>query len=342
MVNTPANRREESRLAADEQRARALANRMHPQVVDVRQAPDQVEPYTLEIGIPAYNEAAGVVPTLESIWAGLRGLAKGDAAIILSDSCTAPSLSSVEAATRWARQAGARLIVDHVDRRRSLKEALNAIFERSDSDLLVLVNADVLVPPASLAALLGALLEEPRPEVVVGAIRPDPNFSSLRRRAGLWQMRAVWRASVLMDRSIHPGSFRSEGAFWGTWRTFYANYRFPVGSGSIADDTELTRALVRMRARATNAAEAFVYKVPPGSFSDLCIATVRFRVAAAHHVRRRLEYVAALHEGVGDPIGALLYAVARMWCVARYRRARRGASELWMPVATTKRIPPGS
>src|SRR2546427_12707280 len=95
----------------------------------------------------------------------------------------------------WDERVGAMLVVDHANQRRSLKEALNNAFERVDSDLLVQVNADVVVPGNSLATMLNCLTQDSPPIAAVGAVLPDPMHLRGRHRAGAWQMRAVWRAA---------------------------------------------------------------------------------------------------------------------------------------------------
>jgi hypothetical protein len=303
--------------------------------VDIRQVASHT---SLSIGIPAYDEGNGILPTLESIWRGLRSLDLTGTQLIVSDSYHLPELSSVPSASEWARRTGALIECDSVERRRTLKEALNIILDRADTDVLILVNADVVVPTESLQAMLFYLLAPPTPDAAIGTILPDPAYSGRDRRAGAWQMRAVWRASQLSAPTVGPQSFRAEGAFWGVRRSFYSHFRFPLGSGSIHDDVELTRTLISGNYLCRNAAEAFVYKVPPGSLSDFCSATIRFRAAAPDQKRRRSEYTAALIEAVLDPRGALKYAVARAWC-RRHRGhlENESGSEQWHVLDSTKR-----
>jgi hypothetical protein len=256
------------------------------------------------------------------------------APIFLSDSSQSTELSSVDTAVQWSNSVGANLIVDHADRRRSLKEALNVVLERTSTDLLVQMNADVVVPVESLARMLGHLLVEPKPAVAVGSVLPDPSIRGLRYRAGTWQLRAVWRTASIERKELA----RAEGAFWGAWRVFYAGYRYPIGKGSIHDDVELAAALNRGGFLARNAADAVVYKVPPGSLADLCSGSVRWQAAAPAHRRRQTDYAAALIETIRDPVGAVMYARARLWCRAYRRRFVPGsASEFWTPLQTTKR-----
>src|SRR5438309_12127866 len=101
---------------------------------------------TVTFGIPAFNEGDGVLPTLRSLWQGLASLHLGGCRLILSESHAEASLSSVEPARRWAASVNANLDIDTTNRRRPKKEAVNCIFDRAASDVLVLIDADVLVP----------------------------------------------------------------------------------------------------------------------------------------------------------------------------------------------------
>jgi hypothetical protein len=301
-------------------------------IINVDELRRRLRGYSVGFGIPSFNEGAGILPTLDSLWQGISSLGLESSTIILSDS--SETLATVDAANRWSARVGSRFHVDRSNRRRSLKEALNVVFDACPTDLLVLINADVIVPASSLSALFHSLLVESRPQVVVGSILPDPGFGGLRFRAGAWQIRSIWRAASLM----RFDAVRSEGAFWGTWRSFYSNFRYPVGTGSLADDIELSRAIRNQRVRSANSADAFVYKVPPGSLHDFCSGSIRFRAASPEHRRGTPEYAAAIFEAIRDPLGASLYALSRLWCnIHAHRLFNQSSSEMWMPLSTTKR-----
>ena len=312
---------------------------MRPTKFDVDIVRDLISDSTVGFGVPAFNEGDGILPTLESLWEGLSKLRLTASQLILSESYDQVALSSAQPAFEWARSVGAKLEIDSRDQRRSAKEALNIVFARARSDVLILVDADVLVPVQSLAAMLHCLFATPRPIAAIGATLPDPTFGGMRHRAGAWQLRAVTRATSLAPRSITgPNSFRAEAAFCGAWRDFYSAYRFPIGSGSISDSVELSRALVSGGYPSLNVAEAFVYKVPAGSLIDLCSGTVRSRVSNPEHRRRGNEYAAAIIEAARDPFGALLYTFARFWCWRNRGRLLNDAdSEQWQMGTTTKR-----
>jgi hypothetical protein len=310
---------------------------MRRQNIDVETVKALIADRTISFGIPAYNDGDGVVTTLASLWEGITSLRINAGRLILSESYDQPLLSSAPAATAWARTVEANLTIDSCSRRRSLKEALNNIFENARSDVLIIAVSDVLVPKESLVAILHGLFTPPCPVVAIGATLPDPTFSALKYRAGAWQLRAVTRAARLAPRWPTQRSSRAEGAFWGVWRPFYSTYRLPIGSGSIHDDVELSRELALRGYSYLSAPEASVYKVPPASFVDLCSGTVRSQVAAPEHRRSILEFAAGLAEAVRDPLGAMLYVLARIWCSRHHKRFVVDSTEHWRVSNTTKR-----
>jgi cellulose synthase/poly-beta-1,6-N-acetylglucosamine synthase-like glycosyltransferase len=293
---------------------------------------------TIAFGIPAFNEGEGILPTLCSLWECLSSLQLGDCQLIVSESHLEASLSSAKSAERWAASVNANLDIQSANRRRPKKEALNHIFDLADSDVLIILDADVVVPRDSLVAMLYHLFNSPRPIAVSGAAVPDPAASGLNYRAGAWQLRASARAASYAPRLVDPEAPHVHGTFWGSWRTFYSSYRFAVGSGSLAEDVEIGRALSAGGYSCLNVPEAFVYCVPPGSLSDLCLGTLRSDVALDGRKRGANEYLAAALEAAADPVGAALYGWSRIWC--RYSRSAllsRSATEDWQMLSSTKR-----
>lgn len=291
---------------------------------------------SVSIAIPAYNEGAGIVATLASLWAGMGPLGLATAPIVLSDSST--DTSTVDAASQWARSSGAVLRIDRSTTRRSLKQALNAVLDQVDTDLLIVTVADVIVPPASLAALIEKLVNDPQPRVVVGVADADPAYRAWRYRAGAFQLRAVRQ---MVERN--PPPMRAEGAFWGAWRDFYQTFRFPENSGSVADDIELWRAVAATGIPSATEPLAVVLKVPAGSPHDFALQLLRWHHASGYGA------AASPHEliakawtfcrlAIDEPVGATLYAT-----YAAYARLRRRSlapethTELWSPALSTKR-----
>jgi hypothetical protein len=219
-----------------------------------------------------------------------------------------------------------------------LKEAVNALFDTAEADVLVVSVDDVVVPTESLLALIQGLFTQPFPMAAIGATLPDRGFTGTWRRAGAWQMRAVTRAVRHAPREINSAYFRTEGAFWGARREFYADYRLPIGAGAIHDDVEVTSALIERGYRCVSIPEAVVRKVAPATLEDICSPTIRSQISLRGRRRRRGDFAAAAIEALLDPFGLILYAISRVWCrLHRDRLIVDSASELWRVSPSTKR-----
>lgn len=286
--------------------------------------------------VPSYCEGAGIVVTLDSLWDGMAAIGLERAAIFLSDS--SPEPVTVDAARAWAMAAGCRLIVDHSNDRRSLKQALNVALAAVRTDLVVVTNADVVLPRASLAHLLAPFLVADPVDVVVGVAAPDPSVTGLSRRAGAFQLRAVQRL-VEMSGPV----MRAEGAFWSAHRRFYRSFRFPIGQGSVADDVELVKAVQERGCRGVTVPAAVVFKVPPGTVRDFCLQTRHFYYATAgsrRAGRSRPELRAFVDEARRDPLGAVLYSIYRgISAGTAWHWAQAAHAELWEQSTSTRREP---
>lgn len=292
-------------------------------------------PGAVAFAFTAYGEGAGIVPAMASLWNEMTDLALTDAPIVLSDS--SPATDTVVAAQGWAAEAGARLVVDRSDRRRSAKEALNVAFQRLDelgADVAIMVNPDVVVAPGSVASLLTALGAFPGAMVATGLTAPDPAYRGVRRAAAAWQMHLIGRAA----RMAPPDAPRAEGSLWAARRSLFRDFRFELNSGSNHDDIELARALRARGWSSVSVVTAIAYKVPAASPRDFTRTTRRTRQAMGRQDVGAPMYRAAMLEAVRRPGGAAMYALYRLYGATIGRGLGVSANpELWDPVASTKR-----
>jgi hypothetical protein len=253
---------------------------------------------------------------------------------IILDECS-PDEATAKAVAAWAAEVGCSLELHHSDSWRSLKAALTRIMRIARSDLLLFACADVIIPSESLAALISALLLPSRPDVVMGLAAPDPTATSLRFRAGAFQLRAV---CGLVGRNMRE--LRPEGALWGASRAFYRDFLFPEPAMSIHDDVEIVRALSDQGGRGLTAPGALAYKMPPGTISDFARHTRRSIYAAnkAGQASAVRQLSAFLRESLRDPLGAGLYLLYRSYAALRSKRYAPGTqTEQWAPSPSTKR-----
>ncbi|MDA8331927.1 MAG: glycosyltransferase family 2 protein [Candidatus Dormibacteraeota bacterium] len=287
---------------------------------------------TLTVGITSYNEGAAITATLNSLWSALSTLGRQNAFFILSDS--SDSDATLQAVKAWADRASPRMAIYHSDKRRSLKEALNEILERATSDLLICVNADVVVPADSLKKLLQHLQGEMRCDIAIGTSLPAWRGRGLAGRASTWQLNVVYRLACRRP----SNALRADGVFWGSRKAFYSSFRYKIAEGSIADDVQLTEALSGSSWKVRNAFDAVVLKVPASSLRDFAVTALRSFAANTNHVDTPGRAAAAFAEALSDPVGALCYLIARTYTAARRRALRPlAATEYWEIAATTKR-----
>lgn len=285
--------------------------------------------------VPSYGEGEAILFTLDSIGIAMKNLGLGDCPVFLSDS--SPDDLTVLTARKWASSSGLHLVVDRSLQRRSLKEALNAAFEHEtvrSQDIVVEVNADVVITTESLRALLGALLSDPDCVLAAGMAAPDPSYRSLRHRAGAWQL----AAAAATTRQLSPEERGVDGVFWAARGWFTDEFRFAIGSGSIHDDVELSRALLKRRHRIANVSEAKAYKVPTGSLRDFVSQTTRWQ-ASVKRTRGLVDVRAATQTAISDPLGLFMYCLYRV-CGSLGRRwlVKDGVvGEAWARQATTFR-----
>jgi hypothetical protein len=281
------------------------------------------------IGIPSYNEGASIVPTLDSIEREARACGLVRPQLILSDSSR--RTETVDAVTAWAATRDLELVVDRSEERRIGKIARNVLFEHAQAEIFVGVDADVVLPPGTLAHLVDDLLAVPGTMAVVGIAAPDPAFRCRGRRASWWQLAAAARAS----RWAPPEEMRAQTALWACRRAFYERFRFVPTSGK-TDDTELLRRVQAERIP-VRGSTATVLKVPPAGLADFFLQTERGWVAAPSRRRMFRDLRAAGVGAVTDPVGFGAYLVARGYCVYRRRRSAPLDIEQWPISYTTKR-----
>ncbi|MHB1553629.1 MAG: hypothetical protein ACYCSX_11335 [Acidimicrobiales bacterium] len=176
-----------------------------------------------------------------------------------------------------------------------------------------MANAEIVVPSGSMAHLLGPICALQSADVVVSVAASDRPVKHIRHRAGAFQL-------AVLPWLVRTGgaSMRAEGALWAARRRCYAQRRFPIEQGSVADDAELARAVEAGGFRGMTVADAVVLKVPPGTIRDFYLQTRRFYFATADDrpaVRSRAEWKAFGAEAARDLLGAVLYGA--------YREARR-------------------
>ena len=135
----------------------------------------------LTIIVPSFNEEAYLAPTLDSIQAAatyLRARSEADVDTIVVDNNSEDETAAV------ARDKGATVVHEPV---RGIARARNAGSRHADGDVLVFVDADVIVPRPLLAAIHEAMSD---PSCVGGGVDVDyrPRRLAVRLYLRAWRL----------------------------------------------------------------------------------------------------------------------------------------------------------
>ena len=137
----------------------------------------------LTVIVPAFNEEAYLAPTLGSIRAAAdeaRGVSGAGVEVIVVDNASTDGTAAV------ARRLGATVVHEPVQ---GIARARNAGARRAAGDVLVFVDADVVVPRTLLVAICAAMRD---PACVGGGVDVDyrPHRHLVRLYLRLWRLLA--------------------------------------------------------------------------------------------------------------------------------------------------------
>jgi hypothetical protein len=293
---------------------------------------------SLVVVIPTYAPGASIWPTLTSLNASVRKWTDQPYLLVLSDS--SPDDSICDQARKWAAQVSCSLVIDYSATRRFIKEALNAALSKkevAEADYVIFTNDDVVFEINCVSNIIRPLSEDVTAKIAVGSLMPDPNYTGGRRRAGAWQMDVVGRIA----RSLPSRAIRAEGAIWATRGTFAGEFRYPIGSGNIADDVELQNYAIQNDIVTLNVPEAVVYKIPPLGFSEFALQTQRFHTASRTAIGTRpsleVRFRALLISLLRSPLGALHYFAYRVALFFGAGKQSTSSQENWNRASSTWR-----
>jgi hypothetical protein len=292
--------------------------------------------------IAAYNEQARIADCLHAIQRSPLPASFRWRQWILIDDASADA--TVAAMTAW-RDSHSRSPVDIVRNPERLGKAgaierthRRLVDEGFFGDVVVIVDADVLVEAVTLAELLEPLAAHPATAVVTGIGWPDQRTWG--RRASAFQLLLTAR----LTRSLGPDIVRAEGRLTAyrvgpfaemTWRPGYVH-----------DDTQMAAFALRRGLRGHSSSRARVVVTPARGYRDFYNQTYRSYAARRALVAAggpELVQAGPLQAGVAvataarqDPVGAAAYLAARLVSVVRHRVAPLAFSDAWDQARSTK------
>jgi poly-beta-1,6-N-acetyl-D-glucosamine synthase len=151
----------------------------------------------ITIGTVAYNEERSIARCIQSIYAASQSLEDKTEFIIVASGCTD---QTVQKASRlivsWP---SCKLITGPA--RLSKCAGLNLIAERAHGDIMVFVDADVIVDNRALPILAEALMKDPSVSVAYGRMVPTKGASRFWTKLGDWTASALDALRRLPDGS---------------------------------------------------------------------------------------------------------------------------------------------
>ncbi|MCL6502655.1 MAG: glycosyltransferase family 2 protein [Pirellulales bacterium] len=142
----------------------------------------------LTVIIPAYNEEAGIVPTVNELRAALAGVPLRSELLVVDDGSTDGTAAAAEAL-------GVRVI--RLPNNEGYGAAIKAGIRAVPADLIAIIDADGTYPPAALAKLVHAMADA---DMAVGARDIQGRNISFFRRPAKWFLN--WLAGYLAGRKI--------------------------------------------------------------------------------------------------------------------------------------------
>jgi FkbM family methyltransferase len=292
--------------------------------------------------IAAYDEEARIASCLDSLLeAALPEDFRWSEWVLLDGGSSDGTLSIARDWARWSEEAPPlRMLTSPARRGKALD--LNALHEELIdagrlNEVVVVCDADVVLEPEALKALLLSFAESPSAAVAWGLPLPD--------RRGIGTLASAFQMTLTAElvRAAGPYAIRSEGRLFAYRLGALAEFRWR--SGWVADDTQVADFVAARGLEARTASGAVALTTPAGSYLDFYRQTYRYYAARAKaralgsthgQMERKPMAAVALHAALADPSGAAAYVVARFVSSVRHRLSPIRFDDAWEPAPTTK------
>lgn len=180
---------------------------------------------TVSIGIPAYNEEANIGHLLKTLLKQKETNFSLNKIIVISDGSTDKTVAKVK------NIIDPRIVIIAGTRRKGKSYRLNSIFRKVNSDVLVLIDADVLPEKDSLGYLISCLVTDENLGLVAGNITPINNGGFIgacivARDSMLTIIRKYWKDGINV--------YAVKGGVVALSKVFYTSLKMPYAIGDDA------------------------------------------------------------------------------------------------------------
>lgn len=301
------------------------------------------KPFTVTVGIPAYNEEANIAYLIDSILNQNQTNFVLEKIVVINDGSTDATDAIVQ---RVAQKNSLVTLINHGDRKgKSVR--LNELYASNESDILVQFDADILLSNDDVISLMVKPFQQSDVISVAGHNQPLPgkNFFEKVTNASdfLWQ-------EIKKDYNKGDNIYNGSGCATALRRSFTASFRFPFGT--IADQQELYFGVKKMNGRFHYAINAIVYYRSPDNVKDFIIQATRSLTEKSHiksdyncdrasfyYIPRSKKIRGIISAMAKDPFYTLCAIVLQLFLRVRAKQITSFDSNgLWKMVSSTKNL----
>ena len=248
---------------------------------------------SLCVGIPAYNEEKNIQALLESILSQREDFFILKKIFVISDGSTDRTCDISE------NIEDSRILTVRSTQRLGKSARLNQIFELCDSDICVLLDADISILSSScLDSLASCFRSEPCPDIVSGSSAPFAPHTFIQRL--LFAGTRIWD----LARENASAMYYCEGTIRAFKKNVYKKMKFPIQS---ADDVYPYLYSVKHGLRFLRSEKALVNYELPSTLRDYLKQSKRFLRSRSIHEHNFDEKTieSSFSIRLGDKLGAL-------------------------------------
>ena len=231
------------------------------------------KPFTVTVGIPAYNEEANIAHLIDSILSQNQTNFILEKIVVVSDGSTDATDAIVQ---RIARKNSLVTLINHSSRKGKAAR-LNELYAGNKSDILVQYDGDILLSNNDVINLMIEPFLESDVISVAGCNQPLPGKNFFEKATNASD--SLWH-EIKKDYNKGDNIYNSSGCATALRRSFTASFRFPFGT--VADQQELYFAVKKINGRFHYAIDAVVYYRSPDNVKDFIIQATRSLTEKSH------------------------------------------------------------
>lgn len=299
--------------------------------------------YSVTIGIPAYNEAQNIEQLLESIITQTSSFYILEKIIVVSDGSTDETVRiAKETAVKHPRIA----VVEHMQRE-GMAQRLNELYTKNESDILVTIEADLVLGNAYVIDEMVRHFDEEQVNVVAANPQPMKAETLTEHLVNAWYH--FWY-DVRKDYNNGDTIHNISGACLAIRKNFTSVVTYPVGT--IASPSYLYFQVKTSKSVFYFAKEAVVYFYSPNNIHDYLLTLNRYSFERKRNAEIFGEWTYQAYKlpffrkafafgksMVESPIYMMLALLFHFWYkkTLTFQKSSVESKGLWQTVLSTKR-----